>query len=975
MKNLIWLLLCLYSVGGQAQNKSNPKVEITSSLGSYTVVTNVPKNFYKRDAAGMAELEAAVKTGQWTLTTDEGCVIPKGSIPPAIKPNCCGLSVAVNSPTISCSTTAVLTAVASGSSSAGVSYRWKGPDSFTASGASIPVAKAQNGVYSYTVTATKTGSCSAVAVSNVTVSGCGTAPTLAYFNRGVIIGNSITYHPPNAQLGWLYDWGMAASAANRDFVHLMEAELKAVNPNFQMLVSYDGAYFEGQYKNISDGIYKAFYTDAVTTKFGAGNPVDFIYIPILENVDMASFDAVLFRAALEKLIAAVPHTANCTIMMRNSFWLGKEAAEAVVKQFCQENGYKHVDISSVRGKVSPLVDGKHPNDEAMQGIATLSLNQLRTAPAACDLTLTANSTTATCGASVQLVANATGSSASGLQFSWTGSNGTVGTGSTITITAPAANGSYQYTVTASKSNCTRTATATLAVSGCSAPITTAGYAGMFADNNTYVPLPELNRPSMEQQFPRGFLTSGNTKVAYNVKMGGIIDYLTFDNGATSDVNSPIWDNGIDDPGRQLAPAAYPNPNGAAVSQDPEWGEGPFIKDGRNTGDFHGGPGEPSIGNNPVLGGSEGRNGHFGTTVDYYNNGTVMYHNSIPKQWEIHGQDAEMRMLAWTQIDPANNRAIRIHDRWSFNRTDQFINAFGAPRQQEARCFYTTPDFYRVFFRTGQPWTNAPLVEFIYNERIGTIALPFILASEPWIMIKNRNNNQCRVLISTNARFVVGGFNNGGFTTNVPTSLMANYIASAPIMHMDPNGVYDFDNVVFGGTEAECLAYINTLTRLKTTIWNGRPEYIFNQKSRLGCYLHHARDQREANITDYISVKPMINNFGQAGRDYNFSIPERWINGREVKKIYVRMAVTSQDGQFWLRWKKPGSAAGTEYFQAFDVQNDGQFRTIEIDMTNVANWDGTDITTFVFMKRNNLDTTNDELKIKWISYRNLTSTNP
>ena len=40
--------------------------------------------------------------------------------------------------------------------------------------------------------------------------------------RILVVGNSITRHGPNAEIGWgNRDWGMAASAPEKDFVHLL----------------------------------------------------------------------------------------------------------------------------------------------------------------------------------------------------------------------------------------------------------------------------------------------------------------------------------------------------------------------------------------------------------------------------------------------------------------------------------------------------------------------------------------------------------------------------------------------------------------------------------------------------------------------------------------------------------------------------------------------------------------------------------
>jgi hypothetical protein len=41
----------------------------------------------------------------------------------------------------------------------------------------------------------------------------------------VVLGNSITRHPPLASIGWSGDWGMAASAQDKDFAHRVGAAL------------------------------------------------------------------------------------------------------------------------------------------------------------------------------------------------------------------------------------------------------------------------------------------------------------------------------------------------------------------------------------------------------------------------------------------------------------------------------------------------------------------------------------------------------------------------------------------------------------------------------------------------------------------------------------------------------------------------------------------------------------------------------
>ena len=61
--------------------------------------------------------------------------------------------------------------------------------------------------------------------------------TLYPYNKPLkvlVIGNSYTYHTPNLSYGWIGDWGMAASAPEKDYVHQLQAKLQDVNSGVQM---------------------------------------------------------------------------------------------------------------------------------------------------------------------------------------------------------------------------------------------------------------------------------------------------------------------------------------------------------------------------------------------------------------------------------------------------------------------------------------------------------------------------------------------------------------------------------------------------------------------------------------------------------------------------------------------------------------------------------------------------------------------
>jgi hypothetical protein len=51
--------------------------------------------------------------------------------------------------------------------------------------------------------------------------------------RVLFAGNSITLHGPRPQIGWTNNWGMAASARDKDYVHLLQKKIAAVRPDAQ----------------------------------------------------------------------------------------------------------------------------------------------------------------------------------------------------------------------------------------------------------------------------------------------------------------------------------------------------------------------------------------------------------------------------------------------------------------------------------------------------------------------------------------------------------------------------------------------------------------------------------------------------------------------------------------------------------------------------------------------------------------------
>ncbi|MFD2874331.1 hypothetical protein ACFS5N_17750 [Mucilaginibacter ximonensis] len=130
------------------------------------------------------------------------------------------------------------------------------------------------------------------------------------FSNVVILGNSITYAPHDNSIGWYGDWGMAATALDLDYAHLLLAKFKVKNPNVQV-----------QIKNIA-----AFEKDAVNYDLDANlkelknSKPDLLILRIGENVpagtDMTVFDE-RYTALINYFKSANP---NIIILSAGSVW-------------------------------------------------------------------------------------------------------------------------------------------------------------------------------------------------------------------------------------------------------------------------------------------------------------------------------------------------------------------------------------------------------------------------------------------------------------------------------------------------------------------------------------------------------------------------------------------------------------------------------------------------------------------------------
>ena len=205
------------------------------------------------------------------------------------------------------------------------------------------------------------------------------SPDTRSFRRVLFLGNSITRHGPNEAIGWSGNWGMAASAQEKDFVHLVTNALS----------NSAGAAPETMTENIAgfEREYATFDLTPILDKARAFRP-DLVILAIGENVPkLKTADAERdFANGLRTLLKGVRAENDPVIVVRGCFWPDK-VKDQVLRQVCGEAEGVFVDIGGLSADESNYARSErdfahegvaaHPGDKGMKGIADAILDAVR----------------------------------------------------------------------------------------------------------------------------------------------------------------------------------------------------------------------------------------------------------------------------------------------------------------------------------------------------------------------------------------------------------------------------------------------------------------------------------------------------------------------------------------------------------------------------------------------------------------------
>ncbi len=190
----------------------------------------------------------------------------------------------------------------------------------------------------------------------------------------LFVGNSITWHSPAPQIGWNNEWGMAASALEKDYVHILISKIREKNPDAAFCIA-QVADWEREFMHGEDVLPK--YKEA--SDFGA----DLIIVRCIENCPYDTFDSEKFIEEYNKLIDYFNKDKKAKIIITTGFW--KHKGNEAIRRAAKEKGYPVVELGDLgemdEMKAVGLFDhegvANHPGDKGMAMIAERIFEQIK----------------------------------------------------------------------------------------------------------------------------------------------------------------------------------------------------------------------------------------------------------------------------------------------------------------------------------------------------------------------------------------------------------------------------------------------------------------------------------------------------------------------------------------------------------------------------------------------------------------------
>lgn len=192
--------------------------------------------------------------------------------------------------------------------------------------------------------------------------------------RILFVGNSITLHGVRPEIGWHGCWGMAASAEEKDYVHLTMGKVRSIIPDAAFCIC-----------QVADWERNFFRGDEVLEQYAYARAfeADIILLRMVENCPKKEYEYNIFMEQLDKLVRYLNKTGTAKVIVTTGFW--KHPADEALRAWAATNSAPLCELGHLgeqdEMKAIGLFDhsgvANHPGDAGMQAIADAIWNELQ----------------------------------------------------------------------------------------------------------------------------------------------------------------------------------------------------------------------------------------------------------------------------------------------------------------------------------------------------------------------------------------------------------------------------------------------------------------------------------------------------------------------------------------------------------------------------------------------------------------------
>ncbi len=194
----------------------------------------------------------------------------------------------------------------------------------------------------------------------------------------LLIGNSYTSHAPDTTKGWIGNWGMAASSADKDYAHLLTSMLNKNSKNTEVLIRNISPIEKDFSKNGIDTNASMYYQDAIdfdadiiVATFGA-NIKDITW----EDDAGYSNTSEFTKADYKNIIDKFNPNADAVVIAGDTIAAGSDlnnSKKAAIKGAAEDNGYIYVELDDIISSF-PVEDEYKTNQEQYKNALSGEVN-------------------------------------------------------------------------------------------------------------------------------------------------------------------------------------------------------------------------------------------------------------------------------------------------------------------------------------------------------------------------------------------------------------------------------------------------------------------------------------------------------------------------------------------------------------------------------------------------------------------------